>query len=165
MSNRLIEFLLTRPARERLLMGLLVMAVLPLAIVLGVLMPLQDQKAVAHQTLSDARGLNDWVVERSGEARRLPKGGQGPSAATAPIGSSGIEQSLIAANLRPSVSSLGVRDGGVIELKFDVVVFTQLANWMSANERVWGYDLSAFRFETTKETGKVSASLTLTPPS
>lgn len=163
MSNRLIEFLLTRPTRERFLMGLLALVILPLAIVFGVLMPLQDQKRATEQAHGEARALNAWVIARAREARRLPQGGQGQGPSTTPIGSSGIEQSLIAANLRPSVSSIGVRDGGVIELQFDVVTFTQLSNWMSANELVWGYELSAFRFETTNDPGKVSANLTLTP--
>ena len=89
---------------------------------------------------------------------------QAPEAVqTDPIGSSAIEESLIAANLRPFVSELGVGDGGVIELRFDLVKFTALADWISANDRTWGYDITSFRFEATDTSGKVSASLALTP--
>jgi general secretion pathway protein M len=100
-------------------------------------------------------------VQRVGEKQEL---GRAPDTQqNTPIGSSGIEQSLIDAGLRADVADLGVRDSGVIELRFDLVTFTTLANWLSASKPNWGYTISTFRIEATDVSGKVSASLTLTP--
>jgi type II secretory pathway component PulM len=162
MSNRLIEFLLTRPSRERVLMGVLFFVIVPLAVVFGILLPLRDQQNAAVQAQSQAQALHQWVIARTREAGQIPKETSQVQSNTA-IGSRGIEQSLITANLRPAVSSIGVRDGGIVELQFEVVTFNRLANWLSANETTWGYDIAAFRFEAIDESGKVSASLTLTP--
>ena len=161
MSGALVEFLSARPPRERWLIGLLVLIVLPLAVVFGLLLPLRDAQTDAQRAQSDATALQQWVVQRVGEKQEL---GRAPDTQqNAPIGSSGIEQSLIDAGLRADVADLGVRDSGVIELRFDLVTFTTLANWLSASKANWGYTISTFRIEATDVSGKVSASLTLTP--
>lgn len=163
MTRRLIDFLLRRSARERVLLGGLVLIALPLLLVFVVLLPLQDAQANARAANRQATALNVWVQERVTELGTFADAPQ--AAAQAPIGSSAIEESLITARLRPFVSELGVRDGGTIELRFDLVTFTDLANWISANNRAWGYDISSFRFEATEVSGKVSATLALTPKS
>lgn len=163
MSARFIDFLLQCSARERVLLGLLFGIGLPLLVVFAVFLPLNDKKNAAITASQEAVALNIWVQDRVSELGRFA---QAPDAvATDPIGSSAIEESLIAANLRPAVSELGVGDGGVIELRFDLVKFTALADWISANDRTWGYDISSFRFEATDTSGKVSATLALTPQS
>ena len=166
MSRAFVDFLSTRPTRERWLIGVLILIVVPLAVVFGVLLPMSDAQKDAHRAQSEARALQDWVIQRVVEKNSLAS--QNPrTAPSAPIGSSGIEQSLIDAGLRGAVSQLGVRDGGVIALRFDEVTFTTLGNWLSASEPQWGYTLSSFRIEAieapVKISGKVSASLTLTP--
>ena len=157
----MIEFLLNRSPSERRLLGVLFLLVLPLALVVGVLLPLRDAQDGARTVETQTQALHIWVAQRVVEMNGLAPVNDVPDAA--PIGSSGIEERLIAAGLRPFISDLGVRDEGVIELRFDVVTFTQLANWLSDNANDWGYALSSFRFETLDAPGKVSASLILTP--
>jgi type II secretory pathway component PulM len=161
MSAALVEFLSSRPPRERWLIGLLVLVILPLAVVFGLLLPLREAHADALRAQKDAVAVQNWVVQRVGEKLEL---GRAPDTQpSAPIGSSGIEQSLIEAGLRTDVSDLSVRDSGVIELRFDLVTFTTLANWLSASKPNWGYTISSFRIEATDVSGKVSASLALSP--
>lgn len=164
MNGRLIDFLLQRSGRERILLAALFAIGLPLAVVFAVLLPLKDRKDAALAANAEAVALNIWVQDRAAELTQFAESPQAAAAAE-PIGSSAIEESLIAASLRPFVSELGVADGGVIELRFDLVKFTALADWISANSRTWGYDISSFRFEATQESGKVSARLALTPAS
>lgn len=161
MSGALVEFLAARPPRERWLIGALVLVVLPLAVVVGVLLPLRDAHDDALRAEIDARALQTWVVQRVGEKLELARAPDAQPVKA--IGSSGIEQSLIDAGLRADVSELGVRDNGVIELRFDLVTFTTLANWLSASKPAWGYSVSSFRIEATDTSGKVSVSLALTP--
>ena len=161
MSGALIEFLSARPPRERWLIGLLVLVVLPIAIVVGLLLPLRDAHDDALRAQADARALQTWVVQRVGEKLELARAPD--TQPVTAIGSSGIEQSLIDAGLRSDVAELGARDSGVIELRFDLVTFTTLANWLSASKPTWGYSVTSFRIEATETSGKVSASLALTP--
>lgn len=161
MNRRLIDFLLQRSGRERMLLAVLLAVGLPLLVIFAVLLPLKDRRDAALAANAEAVALNIWVQDRAVEFDQFAAA---PDAAAAePIGSSAIEESLIAASLRPFVSELGVADGGVIELRFDLVKFTALADWISANSRSWGYDISSFRFEASEESGKVSARLALTP--
>jgi type II secretory pathway component PulM len=161
MSARLIDFLLSRTARERFLLGALVAICLPLLVVFAVVIPLQEARRTATAEQTEARALAIWVNERVAELGTFADAPQ--LVARAPIGSSGLEQSLIDAGLRDQISDLGVGDAGVIELRFDRVRFITLVNWISANKPTWGYDISSFRFEATEESGKVSAILALTP--
>lgn len=163
MTGRMIDFLLQRSGRERLLLAVLFAVGLPLLVIFAVLLPLKDGRENALAANAEAVALNIWVQDRAAELGQIVEGPE--ETAAAPIGSSAIEESLIAAGLRPFVSELAVADRGVIELRFDQVKFTALADWMSANSRSWGYDISSFRFEALEESGKVSARLALTPAS
>lgn len=161
MSARLIDLLLRLSPRERGLLAVAVLVVLPLAVVLGVLLPLGESRASAQRQLAEAQALQVWVQDRVAEQAQYTAA---PAATpAAPIGSSGIEQGLIAAKLRRSVTELGAQAGGVVELRFDEVDFIRLANWMSAAHPDWGYDIESFRFEAGEEPGKVSARLVLKP--
>lgn len=161
MNGRVIDFLLRRTTRERVLLGVLVAVCLPLLITFAVVAPLLEQQNRVNTAYSEAIALNAWVNERVtelGSYASAPEITEHP-----PIGSSGLEQSLIAAKLRDQISDLSVRDAGIIELRFDEVTFTALADWISTQQENWGYDISSFRFEATEIEGKVSASLALTP--
>ena len=57
MSQRLVDFLALRPARERVLIGVLVLAVIPLAVVFGLLLPLKDGFERAQSGRQDAQAL------------------------------------------------------------------------------------------------------------
>ncbi|THD76796.1 hypothetical protein E7681_02860 [Thalassobius vesicularis] len=163
MSARLIDLLLPLSARERLLLGLAVLVILPLAVVFGVLLPLMQARQEAVAAQSDAVALNVWVQDRIAEKtvlERLPVQTIG-----APVGSTAIEQGLIDARLRQDVSALGAQSGGVIELRFDRVDFVRLANWLSVQHPGWGYTIDSYRFEAIDEPGKVAASILLSPRS
>ena len=163
MTARLINLLLSLSPRERGLLGLAVFVVLPLAVVFGLLLPLRDGHRAAVSAQSDALALQDWVLERIAEKSQLA---QTPMQAVGdPIGSAGIEQSLIAVQLRRDVSALGAQADGAIELRFDKVNFLPLANWLSASHPGWGYAIDSFRFEAPDQPGKVAAALLLTPQS
>ena len=97
----------------------------------------------------------------AGASAPAPAAGAAPSR---PIGSSGIEASLIEAGLRPFLSGLNVRPGGRVELQFDEVTFVMLANWLSAMAPGWGYEIADFRFEALETPAKITARLTLVPP-
>ncbi|OWU81681.1 hypothetical protein ATO6_23655 [Oceanicola sp. 22II-s10i] len=165
MSDRLIDLLLRLSPRERRLLALLVCVALPVALAAGWLIPLQERRAAADRARIEAADLQIWVTARVADKTRLDAAaGPGGGAPLRPIGSSGIEQSLIEAGLRPAVSELGARAGGVVELRFDEVDFVRLANWLSATAPVWGYTIGAFRFEALDTPSKVAARLTLSPP-
>ena len=164
MSQRMIDMLMARSSRERLLLGVVVFVVLPLAVALGWLLPLSEQRAAATRAQAEALALQGWVMARVGEkqalARNAPQQEIGP-----PIGSGGIEQGLVAAQLRRSVSELGAAGQGGIELRFDEVDFMRLSNWLSASHPGWGYEIESFRLDALNRPGVVAAALTLTPRS
>lgn len=161
MSARLIEILMRLAPRERLLLGVLVLIILPVGIVLGVLLPLQDARENALAERTQAVALNLWVQDRVGEAKALEQSPQrGPTRA---VGTSEIEQDLIRVRLRDAVRELSSDSDGVVALRFDNVRFTRLADWLSGIDPAWGYDISVFRLEATETSGNVAATLTLVP--
>lgn len=162
MTERLLDWLAARTGRERGLIGLCVFVALPLCIVFTVLLPLSESRATALDARDEVRALEAWV---RGRAQEVELGG-----ATAvqskpdPIGSTGLEAALVDAGLWPQVSDLGVQEGGVIELSFDTVVFTKLADWVSRQAPDWGYEIGSFRIEALEAPGRVSARFVLRPP-
>lgn len=161
MSARLIDILLRLAPRERLLLGLLVLVILPVGIILGVLLPLQDARQTALSQRTQSMALNLWVQDRVGEAKALTSTApRGPRQA---VGTSEIEQDLIGAGLRGAIRELSSDGDGVVALRFENVSFTRLADWLSGLDPAWGYDISVFRFEATETSGNVAATLTLVP--
>ena len=157
MTDRLIDLLLRRAPRERLLLGLLVIAVLPTALWFAVLEPMAARRA----ELTEVRALQDWVAARAAEMAALGQAeNSGPAA---PIGLSALEQSLISADLRPAVTGLANREGGGIDLRFEAVDFAVLMGWLSRQDPGWGYDIAAFRITRGEELGVVAAELQLVP--
>ncbi len=161
MSTHLIDMLLRRSPRERVLLGILIFVFMPVIIFFGLILPLQDAQDVAKQRHQDAIALHHWVNERVLEKNNLAAAPN--TIASAPIGSSAIEKSLINAGLRDAITDLSASEDGLIDLRFDLVRFTALTNWISDNTRTWGYQMTNFRFEATQISGKVSATLTLSP--
>ena len=165
MSARLIDALLRRSPRERLLLALLVGVGIPLLVIVGLMLPLAERRAAAAVAYEDAVAERVWMADRVAEVMAL---GQ-PVAAneTGPrpaIGISGLEQSLIDAGLRDAVTSLANGTDGSIELGFDVVVFTLLMDWMSAQAPIWGYDLAALRLlRDVDRSGFVASEIRLRP--
>ncbi len=164
MMERLVTFLLGRAPRERWLLALLVLLILPVTLIFLWLLPQMDARAAAEQNLRTAENLRLWVAERVAEKAALdaalPDTPTGPVAA---IGISGIEQSLIAAGLRDAVTRLANRDSGGVELGFDVVEFRALSDWLETQTTAWGYQIDAFRFDATDTPGSVAATFLLEP--
>lgn len=157
----MIGLLLRRSPRERGLLALLFGLALPAALVFGLLLPLAERRAAAAAALQQDRALHAWVTARVAEKRALQAGGQtGPRT---PVGLSGLEQSLIAANLRAAVRTLANRPGGGVELGFDAVPFAALIDWLSASDPGWGYDIAELRLLRGAEPGLVAADLRLEP--
>lgn len=172
MSLRLIDYLLSLSQRERLLLGLAALVAV-LGLGLGLLLPLQERRHRAETTLTEALALEVWLRERIAEKQSLNGAFEVKSLGQAlrqplgqPIGTSGIEQGLISARLRPALSALAAQADGVIELRFDRVDFTGLANWISSSHPAWGYRLDSFRLEAlegAENAGRIAAWITLTP--
>lgn len=162
MSERFIDFLIRLAPRERGLIGLLCLGVLPAALALGWLWPLTETRQTAAVELQDARALDSWVLER-----RAEKAGLGlpddPGDLPAAIGASALEQSLISRKLRPYLSALETRDGGEITLRFDEVNFVDLMRWMDREDPAWGYRIAALRIDRTERSAYIEARLTLQP--
>jgi len=95
MTDRLTYLLALLSARERVLLGLLAGVVLPVAVAFLVVLPMQAEREAARVAALEARVLRDWVA---GQVAQLPPEGLAASVeavASAPIGISGIEQSLV----------------------------------------------------------------------
>lgn len=161
MNARLIDFLLARSPRERWLLGVLVLGVLPLALVFAVLLPLRAAQQDALDARTEAVAMNLWVQDRALEMAQL---GAAPQASPqSAIGMSGIEETLIDAGLRDAVTDLVQDSRGQVALRFDQVRFTRLMGWLSGVAPTWGYDVNVFRIEAGPVSGDVEASLTLVP--
>lgn len=157
----MIDLLLRLAPRERLLIGVLVFALLPATLWLVWLEPLAERRAASGAALQEARALNVWVAARAAEKTALDAlGDTGPRP---PIGLSGLEQSLIAADLRDAVTDLSRRGAGGIELRFDAVGFGALMGWLGASDPGWGYDIASLRVRRGEAPGIVAADLRLIP--
>ena len=162
MTERLIDRLLQLSRRERFLLVLMAVIVLPaLAWLLG-LAPLNERRAAAERARQDSQSQALWVLDQAGEQAQL-NAAPGAAGVATPIGISGLEQSLVAAGLRQQVRELGGEGDGRMALRFDSVVFTELMGWLSNNDPTWGYDITNFRLQRGAEAGMVVAELTLQP--
>ena len=163
MNARLIDMLLQLTSRERLLLGALVGVVMPLAIALGVLMPLAEARRNAAAELVETIALQAWISARASEMAGLDSSGQEGARGDGPIGASALEQSLISAGLRARLSAVDSREDGQISLRFDKVNFQDLMRWMSQQENRWGYDINTLRIRQTDAPGLAAVTLILDP--
>jgi general secretion pathway protein M len=162
MTEGLIDRLLQLTRRERFLLGLLAVIVLPALVWLLGLAPLNERRAVAERAWQDSQSQALWVLDQAGEQAQL-NAAPGAAGVAMPIGISGLEQSLVVAGLRQNVRELGGEGNGRIALRFDAVVFTELMAWLSKNDLTWGYDITGLRLQRGEEVGMVAAELTLQP--
>lgn len=163
MRARFIDFLVDLSGRERGLLALLFIVALPVGLYVGVLSPLKDRRDAAIVELNDSAALLQWVRARGEEGQRLKLVNQ--NASPPAIGVSGIERSLIAADLRSDVSDLARRGADEIELRFDAVPFVKLGEWLNAARLSWGYSIEEYQIERSFEPGLVAASFRLVPES
>lgn len=164
--DRLAGFLVGISRRERMMIAILACVVLPLAVIAGAALPLAERRDAARLAADEARAVELWVAEQAvlyASLTRDRAAARGPARATAPVGISGIEASLRDAGLRSFASELANAADGGITLRFDAVRFTQLAEWLSAQSDLWGYDLAGFTFERGARADVVEAQLRLEP--
>lgn len=160
MTGRLVERLLRLTGRERVLL-LLMTLVLACGAAAGLLWPLQERRAAAQAALTEARALDAWITARVEDADLLRSAsGPGP---TAPIGLAAVQRSLEGAGLIQTVSTLSVRRGDGIEMRFEAVSFDRMIAWLSQVEPLWGYRFAAFRIERGPEEGLVTAVIEVVP--
>ena len=98
-----------------------------------------------------AQALELWIADRIVEKQSLTRAFD--PVPQAPIGTSGVERGLIAARLRPALTSLSTQGDGRIDLRFDQVDFAQLGAWLSAAHPGWGYRIDSFRLEALQGDG------------
>lgn len=163
MMGQLADMVLQLSRRERRLLGLLVLVLLPVLLWLWLISPLLDNRATATHQLRELQALQIWVADRA--ADQLQLGQAQTSEPSPPIGISGLEQSLMAAQLRALVTRLSGQEDGSIALGFETVDFTVLASWLSQMDPGWGYDIATLRLQRHADPGLVAAALTLVPQS
>jgi type II secretory pathway component PulM len=162
--DRLAGLMLERSRRERLALLALLVIGLPLFLLQSVALPMLERQSAARAALAEARMTELWVAEQAlAHARLARDAGTSRARATTAIGISGIEAGLRAAGLREVVSELANTADGGITLRFDAVRFTALAEWLSGQSGVWGYDLAGFAFERGAREDVVAADLRLVP--
>ena len=162
MPDRLVYLLAQLSPRERGLLLLLGAVAAPLAVLMLGVLPLLQQRDAARLAAFETHAMLGWVAAQT---EKLPPDGLPATpggGAAAPIGISGIEQSLLRADLRAAVSGLAVRPDGGIDLGFDAVAFEQLTQWLYLTTSDWGYAFAAFRIERA-EPGLVTAAFVLEP--
>jgi len=146
--------------RERGLLLILSGIILPVAVVFLALMPLMEARDRTARAAQEASSTLIWVAD---QVRRLPVGGAGDGptiTGPAPIGISGIEDSLVQGSLRDFVSQLANRTDGGIDLALEAAPFDDLTLWLQSVLPVWGYRIAAFRIEAVTN-GLVNASFEL----
>lgn len=147
--------------RERRLLGLLALVVVPVAVVFLAVMPMLGAKDRAVQSVKQAEVSRDWVAD---QVRSFPANAEemsgGDGAPAVALSLSEIEESLVSAGLRDAVRQLSDRPEGGIDLGFDAVPFGVMGDWLTGIAPVWGYDVQAFRIEAATP-GLVNASFEL----
>ncbi|MEQ9257868.1 MAG: type II secretion system protein GspM [Roseovarius sp.] len=166
MIRALADMLAGRSARERWLLGAMVLVVAPFAYVYGVALPLNERLSAAEVALEDAVALERWLVERRADLERLPPlpENAGQPAETRPVPGLGeIEARLAEAGLDDALSLLATADGGGVEMGFEDVPFTDLMPWVDALLAETGYALTRLTLTRGAESGLVEAELLLQP--
>ena len=121
MIGALSDFLSGRSQRERWLLGLLMVVVVPFVYLYSVVLPLNERMDAEERAVQEAVALERWLIERRAEFARLP---QVPddidqSAGDRPVPGLGeIEVRLEEAGLDGALSLLASADGGGIEMGF-----------------------------------------------
>lgn len=163
MSGRLAEQLARLSGRERRLLALLVFLVLPVGLAYGVVLPMNERRDAARQTLDDAVTLRAWLVERQAELAALPPETGPETFSGEVVGISGIEASLVDAGLRGDVSLLSNAPGGGVSLRFDAVSFVDLMPWLEETEARSGYQVAGLRLAQGDAPDEVLAEVQLEP--
>ena len=143
--------------RERILLFLLAIVMVPVAVVFLAILPLMEARENALNDAAETRSLLNWV---SAQVTEMPEdagaGNNDDNSAASTIGLSGVEDSLVQYDLRDLVSQLANRNDGGIDLALEQAPFEMLSLWLKDMAPVWGYRMAAFRIEAVSP-GKVNA--------
>lgn len=147
--------------REKVLLGLLFLAAVPLALWALVLVPLQDARDRAIGALAGAQADYVWVAEQAQQFAAQTRAPAAPEVAA--VGLAGVETALIEAGLRESVTALEAAAGGTIRLQLGDVAFDTFGRFLDATTHQLGYAISDLRIVRGTAPGRVNASLGLEP--
>jgi type II secretory pathway component PulM len=164
MIAALASALARRSARERALVAVLLLLVLPFAAAFLIGGPLLDRRDAARAERAEAEVTRAWYRTRQAEVAALPRVDPVASArAIAPAGLGGIEDRLIDAGLRDAVSQLANAQGNRVALTFESVAFEALMPWLEGIEAEAGYRVASLTITRTDDPGAVDADLQLEP--
>ena len=163
-AQTLAQTLARRTPRERLLLALLIVLVLPLGFVFLVALPVLDQRAAAQSARVQAEADQRWYISQQAQIEALPQAVQTPSEASLPaVGLGGIEDRLIEAGLRDAVALLANVQGDGVSLTLGDVPFVDVMQWVAGIEAEAGYTVSTLRLVSGDEGGLVSVEMRLEP--
>jgi type II secretory pathway component PulM len=151
--------------RERFLLILLGLVVLPLGLWFLAAVPLMDNRDTAIQRLIEERELEDWVNARDAEWRARGEPGRITTARVDPVGLSGIDRALGEAGMRAAATRLENASAGGVSIRLDGVDFVDFGRLLEMVERDLGYDTESLRLIRTERSGLVRVELDLTPES
>ena len=166
MITALSDFLAGRSQRERWLLSLLMLVVVPFVYVYSVVLPLNEQMDSQERELQESLALERWLVERRAEFARLPDVPKtaGPSTEDLPLPGLGeIEVRLNEAGLDSALGRLASADFGGIEMGFEDVPFTDLMPWLDTLLAETGYGLNRLTLIRSEDDGLVEADILLLP--
>ena len=177
MIDRLAATLAERPPRERLLLALFCVAVLPLAFVLLVADPLVAARDAARAERARAEALVEWYRQTQTVIARLPASHDatgdrtgdpaGNAPATQPdraaVGLAGIEAQLVDAGLRAQTTMLTADGSGALVLSMADADFAVLMDWLAQMRPGAGYAIGSLALEPGGAPGLVNGDLRLVP--
>ena len=159
MTAALANVLAKLSPRERVLLLLLSVIVMPASFWFLWAEPLMSARDVARRQLAEAQALDQWVAARDADFRAL--GDRIRSRGAVPIGIAGIERSLREAGLRAAVETLEEGREGRIELSLRSVSFREFAAFADRIAPEFGYDIAALLVEAGDVPDIVSVSMEL----
>jgi type II secretory pathway component PulM len=145
--------------RERALLAVLCVVVLPIAAWLLWAQPLLQARDSARQRLAEAEAVEQWVAARDDEFRAHRE--RARARVVAPVGIAGIERSLLEAQLRGAVDTLEDGPEGRVDLSFRSVSFREFAAYADRIRTELGYEIAALRIEAGDAPDLVSVSMEL----
>ena len=147
--------------REKGLIAVLSLLVMPLGMWFLVAVPLKDARARAAAALAVAQADYIWVAEQD----RLFSAASTRSkeSEVTPVRIVGLEAELVARELRDRVITLEEDDGGEIRLQVRAAPFDDLGRFLEHVEQKLGYSLSEMRIAPGEDSGRVDATVGLTP--
>ena len=146
-------------ARERALLALLALAVVPAALWFMVAQPIMADREAAQDALVQAQADLAFVAERDAAFRALTP--QEPPAA--PVGLAGLETALARLEMRSFVRGIEETAEGRIVLRFEGIGFDVLGRFLDRLDTGLGYRVTGLRIVPQAAPGTVEARLDLAP--